>query len=95
MKEKFDPLLIKYRDLVIEMELLKLKGKVLNEKAKEIERTLYDRIDKAILLINEVEYMIEGKRYHEIPYSLVLHKLEIARTILESVEDILKEVGII
>jgi len=95
MQEKYDPDLIKYRDLIIEMELLKLKSKMLNERISEIERILYDRIDKAILLINEVEYMIEGKNYHEIQYSLVFHKLEIARTILESVEDILKEVGIL
>ncbi|RLG82788.1 MAG: hypothetical protein DRO40_06630 [Thermoprotei archaeon] len=95
MREKYDPLLIKYRDLVIEINLLKLKYDYLNKLVKDIEVKLYDRLDRALLLIESVNNSIEGKRYHEINYSKLFHKLEIARTILKSVEDILKEVGLL
>jgi len=80
MREKYDPLLIKYRDLVIEINLLKLKYDYLNKLVKDIEVKLYDRLDRALLLIESVNNSIEGK---------------IARTILKSVEDILKEVGLL
>jgi len=95
MREKYDPLLIKYRDLVIEINLLKLKYDYLNKLVKDIEVKLYDRLDRALLLIESVNNSIEGKCYHEINYSKLFHKLEIARTILKSVEDILKEVGLL